>query len=79
MNNDILMSMPSTPELLIVLFIVLIIFGGAKIPKLMGGFGKGIKEFKKAVSDDDDKDKDETKELIAKKEEVKQLNENTES
>ena len=30
---------------------ILILFGGRKIPELMKGFGKGIKEFKKATSD----------------------------
>lgn len=39
---------------LIVLAIVLILFGGrGKIPELMGDFAKGIKSFKKGISDDD--------------------------
>jgi sec-independent protein translocase protein TatA len=78
MNQDILLAMPSTPELLIVLFIVLVIFGGSKIPKLMGGFGKGIKDFKKAVTDEDKNDEDEKK-VLATSETTKQLNENSES
>lgn len=40
-------------EILIVLAVVLLLFGGAKIPQLMGGLGKGIKEFKKASREDD--------------------------
>lgn len=40
---------------LIVLVVVLILFGGrGKIPELMGDFAKGIKNFKKGMSDDDD-------------------------
>ena len=36
-------------ELLIILFILLIIFGGKKLPELAQGLGKGIREFKKAT------------------------------
>lgn len=41
-------------EVLIILLIVLIFFGGRKIPELMKGLGKGIKEFKNANKDDDE-------------------------
>ncbi len=48
-------------QLILIAVIVLILFGGKKIPELMGGIGKGIKEFKKATSDDQsDKITDET-------------------
>ena len=43
-----------TQEILIILLIVLILFGGKKIPELMRGLGGGIKEFKKAVKEEDD-------------------------
>ncbi len=46
-------SMPGGSELMIILLIVLVVFGGKKIPELMGGLGKGIKSFKKAVSEPD--------------------------
>ena len=36
------------PEIIIILVIVLLMFGGKKIPELMKGIGKGIKEFKDA-------------------------------
>jgi len=48
------MGMPSMPELLIVLAIVVLLFGAKKIPDLAKGMGKGIKDFKKAIKDDDD-------------------------
>ncbi len=67
MNQDFLLAMPGTTEMLVLLAIVLIVFGGSKIPKLMGGFGKGIKEFKKGVSEDDDKKSPELAEGEAKK------------
>lgn len=35
-----------TPEILVILAIVLLLFGGKKIPELMRGLGKGVKEFK---------------------------------
>ncbi|RZK80153.1 MAG: twin-arginine translocase TatA/TatE family subunit [Pedobacter sp.] len=34
------------PEIAIILVIVLLLFGGRKIPELMRGLGKGMKEFK---------------------------------
>jgi len=52
------MGMPSIPELLIILAIVVLLFGAKKIPDLAKGMGKGIKDFKKAIKDDDEeKDK----------------------
>lgn len=38
-------------ELLIILLIVLVLFGGAKLPQLMRGVGQGISEFKKGVDE----------------------------
>ncbi len=43
-----------TPELLIVLVLVLLLFGGAKLPQMMRGLGQGMKEFKQATHEDDD-------------------------
>ncbi len=39
--------------IIIVLAVVLLLFGGRKIPELMRGLGGGIKEFKNAVKDDE--------------------------
>ncbi len=50
------MGMPSMPELLVVLAIVVLLFGAKKIPDLAKGLGTGIKDFKKAIREDDDKD-----------------------
>jgi sec-independent protein translocase protein TatA len=44
----------SGQELLIVLIIVLIVFGGSKLPKLGTGLGKSIKNFKKSMNEEDD-------------------------
>lgn len=45
--------MPSVQQLLIVLLIIIVLFGAKKIPDLAKGLGSGIKNFKKAVKDDD--------------------------
>lgn len=42
-------------ELMIIMVIVLLLFGGKKIPDLMKGLGKGIKDFKDASSETDEK------------------------
>jgi sec-independent protein translocase protein TatA len=41
-------------ELLVILVIVIMIFGGKRIPELAKGMGEGIKNFKKSMKDDDD-------------------------
>ena len=41
-----------TPELILILIVVLVLFGGKKIPELMRGLGRGVKEFKDAVNKD---------------------------
>ena len=52
---------PSIWQLLIVLVIVLLLFGRGKIPLLMGDIAKGIKSFKKGISDEEKKDDIENK------------------
>ena len=37
-----------TPEIILIIAVVVLLFGGKKIPELMKGLGKGIKEFKDA-------------------------------
>ncbi len=43
------------PELIVVAVLVLLLFGGRKIPELMKGIGGGIKEFKKASKEEEPK------------------------
>jgi sec-independent protein translocase protein TatA len=48
------MGMPSGIELLVIALVILLLFGGKKIPELAKGLGNGIKNFKKAVKDEDE-------------------------
>ncbi len=41
----------SLANILVILFIVLILFGAGKLPKVMGDLGKGIKSFKEGLKD----------------------------
>lgn len=48
-------------ELLVILLLALLLFGGSKLPSLARGLGQSIKEFKKASKEDPEEDKVETK------------------
>lgn len=50
MNHIILLFSLGGPEVIVILFAILLLFGGKKIPELMKGLGKGIKEFNNARS-----------------------------
>ncbi len=53
---------PGPMEIILIVLIVVILFGGRKIPELMKGIGQGMKEFKKATKDEaveDEKEKSE--------------------
>ena len=49
------------PELIVILVILLVLFGGSKLPALAKGLGESIKEFKKAAKDEEPKPADEKK------------------
>ena len=51
--------MPAVPELLLILMVALLLFGGKKLPELGKALGEGIREFRKAFqgSDSDEKRK----------------------
>ena len=48
-------------EILIIALVVLLLFGGKKIPELMKGLGKGVKNFKEGMTEVTDVTKDEKK------------------
>lgn len=62
MNLAILLGMIGPWQIILIVLIVLLLFGGKKIPELMRGIGKGTREFKRGIAgededDDDNKDK----------------------
>jgi len=66
------MGMPGGIEWVIIALVVLLLFGGKKIPELAKGLGSGIKNFKKAVKEDDEVASTDKKDEIEKKAEVKE-------
>jgi sec-independent protein translocase protein TatA len=44
------------PELVVILIIILLVFGAGKLPEIGGAIGKGIKSFKKATHEPEEKD-----------------------
>jgi sec-independent protein translocase protein TatA len=51
---DMVAMFTSPQEWAIVLVIVLVLFGGSKIPELMKGLGSGMREFKKGLNEDEE-------------------------
>ena len=51
METGILLFSLGTPEVIGIVVIVLLLFGGKKIPELMKGLGKGVRSFKDGVKD----------------------------
>ena len=47
-NHQLLLAMPGGSEWILILLVVLLFFGGRKIPDLMRGIGKGVREFNDA-------------------------------
>lgn len=60
MNLTILLGMIGGQQILLIVIILVLLFGAKKIPELMKGLGKGIKEFKDATEDKSD-NKDDVK------------------
>ena len=58
MNTLSTFLMVSGPQIAIIVVVVLLLFGGKKIPELMRGLGSGIKEFKNAAKEEE-KEKEE--------------------
>ena len=61
MNNLLFFGNLGTGEIIIIALIVLLLFGGKKIPEIMRGLGKGVKSFKDGMNDIEKEIKDDTK------------------
>lgn len=75
--NYIFLGMVGVQQILIVLAVVLLFFGGKKIPELMRGLGGGIREFKDAMKDGEGEKKEELdkREILDRSEQLKKLEE----
>lgn len=62
MNLLVLLGMIGPWQIVIIAVIVILLFGGKKIPELMKGIGRGVKEFKDGINPDEEKDTKEDKE-----------------
>ena len=58
MSESLLLFGLGMQEILIIAFVVLLLFGGKKIPELMKGIGKGVKSFKEGMNEVTDITKD---------------------
>ncbi|MES2848822.1 MAG: twin-arginine translocase TatA/TatE family subunit [Bacteroidota bacterium] len=78
MINTVLLGMIGTQEIILIVIAILILFGGRKIPELMKGVGKGIREFNDAKNnvkseiEDGIKEKDKDEEIRRLREQVNQ-------
>ncbi len=63
---SIILGMPGYWQIILIVLVVLLLFGGKKIPELMKGIGRGTREFKKGLNTDEE-DEEEGKD-VAKKE-----------
>ena len=62
MNTAFITAMIGPPEIIIIALVLLLLFGGRKIPELMRGLGKGMREFKNAQKEEEKNSSSEKKE-----------------
>lgn len=55
---SILLGMIGPLQIVLIVLVVLLLFGGKKIPELMRGLGKGVREFKDGINPDENKKKE---------------------
>ena len=60
-------AVPQGPELIIILVVILLLFGGAKLPKLARSLGQAQNEFKQGLKEGSDKAEHDEKDLQAEK------------
>ena len=66
MNLFVLAGMIGPWQIVIIVFVIVLLFGGKKIPELMKGLGQGMKEFKKATDQEENKGNNKEKESNGK-------------
>ena len=55
MNNLLFLGNIGTGEIILIALVVLLLFGGKKIPEMMKGLGRGVKSFKEGMKEEEDK------------------------
>ena len=55
--TSIFLGMIGGPQIILIIAVILLLFGGRKIPELMKGLGSGIKEFKNATKEEEENKK----------------------
>jgi sec-independent protein translocase protein TatA len=63
MELFIILGIPGPWQVVLIVLVVLLLFGGRKIPELMRGLGQGMKEFKKATNDEKEAEGEAEKEI----------------
>lgn len=63
MELIIILGIPGPWQIILIVLVILLLFGGRKIPELMKGIGQGIREFKKATKDEKKPEDKEQKEI----------------
>lgn len=58
MITSILLGIIGPWQIVLIVLVVILLFGGKKIPELMRGLGKGVKEFKDGINPDEDTKKE---------------------
>ncbi|MCF6241208.1 MAG: twin-arginine translocase TatA/TatE family subunit [Bacteroidales bacterium] len=66
MINSVLLGFVGPWQVILVLLVIVLLFGGRKIPELMKGIGQGMKEFKKATQDDDEPEAEKVEKKLEK-------------
>jgi len=59
----IILGIPGPWQIILIVLVVLLLFGGRKIPELMKGLGQGMKEFKKATKEEQNTQDEEEEEI----------------
>ena len=65
MTAHIILAVPGVWSIALIAVVILLVFGGKKIPELMRGLGSGVKEFKEGIKEEEPKE--ESKEIDDKK------------
>ena len=73
--NHIFLGVIGAPQVIIIIAVALLFFGGKKIPELMRGLGGGIREFKDAMKDGQESERGTEKRDIPSEAEIQQRSE----